>query len=122
MKGLIRNALISTADGLGIPQDRLTTEFEKHWKFQPDRKQKGVDTLISLDMVRLAGRSAFSTAVLIAGDRDLAEVVRTTQDFGVRTIVATPNRWSLSTELAQLADEVIEIEDGDLKKMLNDRV
>ena len=117
----IRNALVSTAKGIGVLPDRLTTEFDKHWTFRPDRQQKGVDTLIALDMVRLAGRSAFSTAVLIAGDRDLAEVVRTTQDFGVRTIVATPNRSSLSTELAQLADEVITIEDIDLERMLEER-
>ena len=121
LKEPIHNALRSTANGLHISPDSLTTEFDKHWIFRPERKQKGVDTLITLDMVRLAGRAAFSTAVLIAGDRDLAEVVRTTQDFGVRTIVATPNRSSLSTELAQLADEVIVIEDDDLERMFEER-
>ncbi len=121
LEGPLRNALRSTADGIGISPDRLTTEFDKHWKFRRERIQKGVDTLIALDMVRLAGRSAFSTAVLIAGDRDLAEVVRTTQDFGVRTIVATPSRSSLSTELAQLADEVITIEDNDFRRMFEER-
>lgn len=114
----IRTALKSTARGLSIKPDQLLNEFDSHWKFRPERHQKGVDTLIALDMVRLAGRSAFSTAILIAGDRDLAEVVRTTQDFGVRTLVATPNRSSLATELSQLADEVIEIEGDNLKKML----
>jgi len=80
-----------------------------------------VDTLIALDMVRLAGRSVFSTAVLIAGDRDLAEVVRTTQDLGVRTLVATPDRSSLASELAQLADEVIVIGQDALARMMPDR-
>ena len=117
----IRQALASTADRLGVEPDRLTTEFDRHWTFRPERRQKGVDTLIALDMVRLAGRSVFSTAVLIAGDRDLAEVVRTTQDFGVRTLVATPDEDSLSNELAQLADEVIVMNQDFLERMIADR-
>ena len=105
----IRRALRKTAEGLGIDPDALLSEFDSQWTFHPNRQQKGVDTLIALDMVRLAGRSAFSTAVLITGDRDMAEVVRTVQDFGVRVIVATPNRQSVAAELAQLADYVIDI-------------
>ena len=117
----IRQALASTAYRLGIEPDRLAAEFDRHWTFRPERRQKGVDTLIALDMVRLAGRSVFSTAVLIAGDRDLAEVVRTTQDFGVRTLVATPDEDSLSNELAQLADEVIVMNQDFLERMIADR-
>lgn len=121
MEKPIRQALASTADRLGVEPDRLTTEFDRHWTFRPERRQKGVDTLIALDMVRLAGRSVFSTAVLIAGDRDLAEVVRTTQDFGVRTLVATPDEDSLSNELAQLADDVIVMNEDFLERMMADR-
>ena len=117
----IRRALRKTAEGLGIDPDALLSEFDSRWTFYPDRQQKGVDTLIALDMVRLAGRSVFSTAVLIAGDRDLAEVVRTVQDFGIRVVVATPNRRSVSDELAQLADYVIEIREDDCRKMLTAR-
>ena len=46
--------------------------------------------MITLDMVRLAGRSGYSTAVLVAGDRDLAEAVRAARDFGAQILVATP--------------------------------
>ena len=117
----IRQQLRKTAEGLGIDPDDLLSEFDRRWTFYPDRQQKGVDTLIALDMVRLAGRSAFSAAVLIAGDRDLAEVVRTVQDFGIRAIIATPNRQSVAAELAQLADGVIEIQEDDCRKMLTAR-
>lgn len=48
------------------------TDFAKHWTFYPECEQKGVDTLIALDLVRLAGRSVCSTALLTAGDRDLS--------------------------------------------------
>ncbi|MGH8906868.1 MAG: NYN domain-containing protein [Egibacteraceae bacterium] len=50
--------------------------------FYPGRQQKGVDTLVTLDLVRLAQRNAYDTAILIAGDRDLAEAIRTAQDSG----------------------------------------
>lgn len=117
----MRRALRETAEGLGIDPDELLSEFNSRWTFYPDRRQKGVDTLIALDMVRLASRSAFSVAVLIAGDRDLAEVVRTVQDFGIRAIIATPNRNSVAGELAQLADSVIDIQESDCRDMLPPR-
>ena len=117
----IRYALRNTAAGLGIESDKLIAEFDKNWTFYPDRQQKGVDTLITLDMVRLAGRSAFETAIVIAGDRDLAEVVRTVQNYGVRVLIATPNRASVANEVLQLADDIIDITEEDVHKMLPDR-
>ena len=121
MERPIRRALRETAEGLGISPDELLSEFNSRWTFYPERRQKGVDTLIVLDMVRLAGRSAFSVAVLIAGDRDLAEVVRTVQDFGIRAIIATPNRNSVAGEVAQLADRIIDIQEADCRDMLPPR-
>ena len=121
LEGPIRNALRTTAGGLGITADQLLAEFDKNWTFYPERQQKGVDTLITLDMVRLASRSAFGTAVVISGDRDLAEVVRTVQDYGVRVLIATPNRASVASEVRQLADDVIDIEPKDVQNMLTDR-
>ena len=93
-------------------------EFEKHWTFYPQRQQKGVDTLIALDMVRLASRSVFSTAVLVSGDRDLAEAVRAAQDFGVRVLIATPTTASVSRELAQIADDILDLSVDVLARML----
>ena len=117
----MRRALRKTAEGLGIDPDELLSEFDSLWAFCPDRRQKGVDTLTALDMVRLAGRSAFSVAVLVAGDRDLAEVVGNVQDFGIRAIIATPNRSGVAGELAQLADSFIDIRETDCQKMLPPR-
>ena len=117
----IRSALDNTAQGLGIGPGLLRQEFNRHWTFRPQRQQKGVDTLIALDMVRLASRLVCTTAILVSGDRDMAEVVRTTQDFGVRTLVATPRISSVARELAQLADDVIVFKDDDLHRMLSIR-
>ena len=114
----IRRAIRNAANELSVPPDAFLDQFAQNWTFYPERRQKGVDTLIALDMVRLAGHSAYSTALLIAGDRDLAEVVRAVQDFGAKALIATPNRASVAKELAQLADELITIETDDIRKML----
>ena len=109
LRNPIRSALRNSATSLGVEPDQLLEEFDRNWTFYPERQQKGVDTLIALDMVRLASRSVCETMVLIAGDRDLAEVVRTVQDFGIRVLIASPNCASIAQELAQLADHIIGI-------------
>lgn len=112
----LRAALQRTSDTLGVPQRDFMRAFDAEWEFRPERQQKGVDTLITLDLVRLASRSIFDAAILISGDRDLAEPVRTAQDHGVHVVIATPGRQGLAKELRQLADVVIEI--ADLKQLL----
>ena len=114
----IRSAIRNSALALDIEPDGILQEFDRNWTFYPERRQKGVDTLIALDMVRLANRSVCETMVLIAGDRDLAEVVRTVQDFGIRVLVATPNLASVAQELAHLADAMIDMGVTDVERML----
>jgi uncharacterized LabA/DUF88 family protein len=96
-------------------------EFERHFDFRPAYEQKGVDTLIVLDIVRLAQRQAYDTGVLVAGDRDLAEAVRVAQDEGRRIILAHPAGGGVSTELRQLADEVHALDQDQLRQMLRVR-
>ena len=72
-------------------------------------------------MVRLASRSVYNTAVLIAGDRDLAEAIRTAQDYGARVIIATPNRQNVAQEVTQLADDIIDIDAASLRPMFLER-
>ena len=88
---------------------------------QPDRplQQKGIDTLLVVDLVRLAGRSVFTTAVLIINDRDFSEAIRAAQDSGVRVLIATPNRHQVASELTQLADGLIVIPPQVIEKMLS---
>lgn len=95
------------------------SRIEQHFTFLPELRQKGVDTLIALDLVRLAQRRTYDTAVLIAGDRDLAEPVRVAQDEGRRVIVAVPKGAGLAKELRQLADEVHDIDASQLRSMFH---
>lgn len=81
-------------------------------------QQKGVDTLLTLDLVRLAGRGVCSSAVVLVRDRDFTETIRAAQDFGTRVLIATPNRHNVPDELHQTADGMIEITDDVLQKML----
>lgn len=91
--------------------------FEKHFKFPPELEQKGVDTRITLDIVRLAQRRVYDAAIIVAGDRDLAEPVRVAQDEGCRMVLASPKGASMAEELRQIADEVRQIKKADLESL-----
>jgi hypothetical protein len=68
-------------------------------------QQKGVDTLLVLDLVRLAQLRAFDTAVIIAGDRDLAEAIRVVADDHARRVILYSVEGSApARELVQAAD------------------
>jgi uncharacterized LabA/DUF88 family protein len=118
----IDEALRRTAVALDLDAGLLLAEFRRQWQFRSERRQKGVDTLMALDLVRLAGRGAFDVAVLITGDRDVAEAVRAAQDFGKRVVIATPSRRSVARELAQLADEIIDLDEAAIRSMLKIRL
>lgn len=92
--------------------------FEEHFSFRSVLSQKGVDTLITLDLVRLAQAGAYQTAILLAGDRDLAEPVRVAQDFGCRVLLAVPRGAGVAKELRQVADAILPIDNATLNRIL----
>lgn len=97
-----RHAIKKAIEACGVE----LAEFEKHFTFRPEQYQKGVDSLIVPDLVRLAERRAYDVAVLIAGDRDIAPAVRVVQDAGAKVIVAHSEGAGVATELRQLADHL----------------
>lgn len=113
----LRKAVSEAADAIGVPRWRLNQELEKRLKKHPQRNQKGVDTLIALDMARFAARKVCDTMVLMSGDDDLTEVVRVVQDTGCKVAIATPDRRTVSAGLKSMADEIIDIPKSDLAKM-----
>ena len=117
----LRQGVEKTAERLEMEPATLLAEFRKQLTGRVRHQQKGVDTLMVLDLVRLAGREALSTMILISGDRDLAEAVRVAQDFGTRVILATPHRPSAASALAQLVDDIIDIPDQAIHSMLPTR-
>lgn len=49
--------------------------------------QKGVDSLVVRDMMRLASEHAISTAFLLSGDEDLRQGMVEAQDYGVKVVL-----------------------------------
>jgi uncharacterized LabA/DUF88 family protein len=94
------------------------SEFEKHFDFRAEREQKGVDALMTLDLVQLSRDRVVDAVLLVSGDRDLAEAVRLAGSAGCRVIVAHPPAAGVSHELKQLADNELELERADLERML----
>ena len=117
----IRRAIADAAEELGLDPTELLAKFDERWEFRPTRQQKGVDTLIALDLVRLAGRGVIDTAVVVSGDRDFAEAIRAAQDFGTEVLVATPRLTSVAREVATVADGILEMTKKDLERMLPPR-
>jgi uncharacterized LabA/DUF88 family protein len=88
--------------------ERFNNALEQRWKYvtalrylprfcvrlasltgrYPRTRQKGVDTRITLDMLSLSHRNAFSTAILVSGDADLVEVVEAVMADGHRVELA----------------------------------
>jgi uncharacterized LabA/DUF88 family protein len=74
-------------------------DFEKHFEFRPELGQKGVDALITLDLVQLTRDRVVEAILLVSGDRDLQEAVRVAQGAGCRVVLAHPPRAGVSTAL-----------------------
>jgi hypothetical protein len=69
-------------------------------------EQKGVDTLLVLDLLRLAQQHAFDTALIVAGDRDLAEAIRViADDYARRVVLYSVEGSAPAKELVQVADD-----------------
>jgi hypothetical protein len=64
-------------------------------------RQKAVDARLTLDMVQLAERGVYDTAVLVAGDGDLVPAVEAVQDTGRRVVLVV-----LDSPHARLASEL----------------
>lgn len=69
-------------------------------------RQKGVDTLLAVDMLVGAFSQLFSIAVLIAGDADFVPVVHEVRRRGVMVVLAA-HPASLSDELRCAADRFV---------------
>jgi uncharacterized LabA/DUF88 family protein len=96
-------------------------EFEKHFTFKTDVIQKGVDALITLDLVHHSENHNFDWALLVAGDKDLVEAVWSIQDDGHHVVIAIPKGAGVAPELRRRADLFISLEVDLLEKILKPR-
>lgn len=69
-------------------------------------QQKGVDTLLVLDLVRMAQQQAFDIAVIVTGDSDIAEALAVVaDDYGRRVVLYGVEGSDPSSDLLRVADE-----------------
>ena len=77
--------------------------FGSRYKF----KQKMVDTLLSIDLVRLSSTKQIQDAILVAGDHDFVPGVKIARDAGV--LVRLFYKHPVHDEILDNCDETIEI-------------
>jgi len=71
-----------------------------------DFQQKGIDTLLSIDMVNLAATKQVSNIILLAGDSDYIPAIEVTKTHGVGAILYhSQRRDSYHINLWQACDE-----------------
>jgi uncharacterized LabA/DUF88 family protein len=110
--------LKSAAAAAGIDYSELMKHFNPETRYT----QKGVDTLIVLDMLRFVRLQACQKIILIGGDRDLAEAVREVQDMGCLVILAYPAGAPVAPELGNLADEKVAMSADLLRRFMSNRM
>lgn len=72
--------------------------------------QKGVDMRVALQMVRLAYNNAYDTAILVSGDADLVEAVRTVKELGKQVEYVCYPDVMRSEALVMACDKTLEID------------
>ncbi len=106
----------------GRPDDDATSSLEDYWRAvellhdteiafgvlrgksrRQKRQQKGVDTLIAVDMLEGSFNRLFQVAILISGDADFVPVVDAVRRRGVMVVVAGEDK-SVSDDLKRRAD------------------
>lgn len=119
----LRQSLLGEEEGRAIYVSFLSPDpqkAEKHQAFlealrkkgwevrqttEPARygKERGVDVLVALALVELAGEA--QEVCLVSGDKDLVPAVRAAQGLGARVVVVAP-QGVIAQALAEAADEV----------------
>ena len=81
-------------------------------------RQKGVDTLLSIDIVNLAASSKISDVVLLAGDSDYLPAIKVAKEHGVNvTLYHSKERSHYHNALWEICDERFSIDLGLIEKI-----
>lgn len=136
-RGVAENAFlgrITYYDALPDDPANQNVEVEKYWKaiellsdvhlgfgslrgLKKKVRQKGVDTLMAVDMLVGAFSSLFDIAILVAGDADFVPVVEEVKRRGIMVAVAG-SPGSMSDDLRRAADRYIEVHPSWLAAMV----
>jgi len=84
-------------------------------------EQKGVDVLLSVDLVLLAARGDIQYAVLLAPDADFVPAVKAAKNSGTVVFLAAGETPPPSWDLRRECDQFIALEAGSLQKIRRER-
>lgn len=95
--------------------------LQKVW--DPDCKkfefnQKGVDMQIGVDIVQLSMQKKVDKIILIASDSDFVYSIEKAKEVGVKTVLAYFPKFAINDSLLDAVDEVIEIDDTFLSRII----
>jgi len=108
--------------GEGVPPSEGQTKFHHKLKYsginvvtRPLRRrgdkwvEKGVDVALVTDMLGMAFRNVYDVAILVSGDRDLAQAIDEVKRLGKRVEIASFD-YSIAEEMKMLADRFISLD------------
>ncbi len=109
--------------GIGVPPSPGQVKFHHKLKYsgisvvtRPLRRrgtkwvEKGVDVALVTDMLGMAFRNVYDIAVLVSGDRDLAQAVDEVKRLGKRVEIASFG-YTIAEEMKMLADRFISLDE-----------
>lgn len=101
---------------LGHLQRFLT--FDQNGKRAVKHRQKLVDVLLSIDLVKLAWAGRIELGVLLAGDSDFVPAVQAAKEAGiaVRLVFAQTSGCYVDTQLKKTCDERVELTDEHFRR------
>ncbi len=115
-------ARYSRKQGFGRTLERLPNFITRWGRLQKtgdeDRpfRQKGVDTLLAIDLVKLSWTHGIDKAVLVAGDSDFCPAIREAKEANVLVNIYYSKQPFIHDELYELCDDRKEITVSLLKK------
>jgi hypothetical protein len=114
-------------DGVPTPS-QLAVAYQKGVKLRLGRLtlngQKGVDSLVVRDLMKLSSEHAITTAFLLSGDEDLRQGVVEAQDSGVKVVLIGIQPFGSQNQAGSLvreADDVIVLDQAALERHLKRR-
>lgn len=84
----------------------------------PKFTQKGVDVLLSIDLVKLSSKGTIENAVIITGDSDFVPAIKEAKACGVLVTLVHSSYQHVSNELYEICDDRVVINQDMIDKAL----
>ena len=93
---------------------RLGRLVYRNWPSEPPY-EKGIDVMMTTDILLLSFRDTFDTLIMVGGDTDLADALQAVKDMGRHVEVALFGAPWTSQRLRDVADRIIKIDGNFLR-------